>query len=408
MAPIFDYKGFSPSGKAVKGTVDADTAKSGRLKLKKQGITVTEIDEKSAGKSSGAKGSFSIPFLSGRVSQKHITLATRQLASLIKANVPLVEALNALVEQVNNDRLKVVFAQVRQDVNEGSSLAKALASHPKIFDNIFVNMVEAGESSGTLGLVLLRLAELKEAQLRLTSKVVSGMTYPAIMMVLGIVVVFVIFLYVIPNITKIFENSNKPLPLITKVMIMASKFFVSYWYIMFAVIGGSAFIFMRYIRSERGKPVWDRFRLSAPIFGELNRIVAVTRFASTLSVLLGSGVPIMTCMTIARNLVGNVHIERAIESARENISEGQTIAEPLKKSGQFPPLVIHMIMIREKTGELPQMLHSVATTYEEQTNATVERMTALLEPLMIVIMGGFVALVVLAVFIPMTEMSNIR
>lgn len=403
--PIYDYKALDTAGKSVKGAIDAENAKAARQKLKKQGIMVTDIWEKSTASSSR---DVKIPFLSGRVGQREVTLMTRQLASLIKANIPLVECLNALTDQIENETLKITLDQVKRDVNEGSSLAKALAKHSKIFDTIFINMVEAGESSGTLGLVMLRLADLKEAQLRLRGKVISGMTYPALMMGVGGLLMIAIFTFVIPKMTQIFVSMNKPIPLITRVLIAISGFVIDWWWAISIVLGISLWIFKRYINTETGAPKWDRFKLKLPIFGNLIQMIAVTRFARTMATLLGSGVPILASMNIAKNLVGNIPIERAIASARENITEGQSIAEPLRRSGEFPPMVIHMIAIGEKTGELPEMLQNVSETYEEQINARIEAMTALLEPLMIVVMGGVVGLIIIAIFIPLMDMMNLK
>jgi general secretion pathway protein F len=405
MAPIFDYKAFNASGKAQKGIVEAESSKAARAKLKKQGLMVTDISEKTAAKPNASGG---IPFIGGRVGAQQVAMMTRQLASLIKANIPLVEALNALVDQTEHEKLKVVLAQVRQDVNEGSSLAKATGAHPKVFDTIFVNMIEAGESSGTLSLVLIRLADLKEAQMRLRSKVISGMTYPALMMVVAFSLMLAIFTFVIPKLTKIFDSMNKPVPTLTKVLMGASDTIINYWYAFIALGFALTWLFRRFINSPTGRPKWDAFKLKVPVAGKLVRMVAVTRFSSTMATLLSSGVPILTSMTIAKNLVGNVPIAQAIANARENITEGQSIAEPLRKSGEFPPMMIHMISIGEKTGELPSMLQNVAETYEEQVNNSIDSMTSLLEPLMIIGMGGAVGFIVMSVFMPLMEIMNIQ
>ncbi len=403
--PIFDYKALSTDGKNKKGIVEAESAKAARVKLKKQGLIVTTIQEKNAAKPSGGS---SVPFFGGSVGVREVAMMTRQLASLVRANIPLVEALTAMVDQIENERLKVVLEKVRQDVNEGSSLAKACSAHPKVFDNIFVNMIEAGESSGTLSLVLVKLADLKEAQMRLRSKVVSGMMYPTLMMGVSFFLLLAIFTFVIPKITKIFESMNKPMPLMTKFLIGVSDLIVNWWFIGVGV-GFFAFMsFRKYIKSDIGRPKWDAFLLTIPVIGPLTRMIAVTRFSSTMSTLLGSGVPILTAMNIARNLVGNVPIAKAIGNARDNITEGQSIAEPLRRSGEFPPMMIHMISIGEKTGELPNMLKNVAETYEDQVNTRIEGMTSLLEPLMIVGMGGAIGFIVMAVFMPLMEMTNIN
>jgi general secretion pathway protein F len=405
MAPIYDFKAYTPDGKSQKGIIEADTLKTARAKLKKQGLMVSEMTEKTTAKPNSSSG---IPFLGGRVTVPEMSLFTRQLASLVKANIPLVEALTALVDQTENEKLKVTISQVRQDVNEGSSLAKAVGSHPKIFDNIFVNMIEAGESSGTLGLVLLKLADLKEAQMRLRSKVKGAMTYPVIMIAVGVILMLVIFTAVIPKLAKVFESMNKPMPPITQGLIYISDFVISWWFLIFGAMFALFTMFRNYISSKKGRPKWDAFKLNAPVMGPLLRMVAVTRFASTMSALLGSGVPILTSMQIAKNLVDSAPIADAIGQARENITEGQSIAEPLRRSGQFPPMMIHMISIGEKTGELSEMLKNVASTYEDQINSKVESMTSLIEPIMIVAMGGMVGFIVISVLMPLMDMSNIN
>lgn len=384
--------------------IEAENMKAARGKLKKQGLMVTQITERNERSSK----SVSIPFFGGRVSQKEVSMMIRQLASLVKANIPLVEALNALVDQTEGENLKVVLAKVRQDVNEGLSLAKATAAHPKAFDTIFVNMIEAGESSGTLGLVLLRLADLKEAQMRLRGKVISAMTYPILMMIVSMGLMLAIFTLVMPKLAKIFESMNKPIPPITQAMLQFSDLLVNWWFLFGGAGFGAVWAFLQYINSKKGRPKWDAFKLVVPVVGPLARMIAVTRFAKTMSTLLGSGVPILASMAISKNLVDNVPIAAAIAEARENITEGQSIAEPLRKSGEFPPMMIHMISIGEKTGELPEMLENISNTYEEQINQKIEAMTSLLEPLMIVGMGGAVGFIVISVFMPLMDMMNIN
>lgn len=406
--PLFEYRAIDAAGKPQKGSIEADALKTARQKLKKQGLMVTSISEKNTLK---AKNENKVPFaglFSGRLSTTDIALITRQLASLVKANIPLVEALNALVDQTENDTLKFVLSQVKQDVNEGSSLAKAMGKHTKAFDPIYVNMIDAGESSGTLGVVLLRLADLKEGQMRLKSKVSSAMTYPILMMVVSAGLMIAIFAFVIPKLAKVFESMNKPMPATTRFLIWLSDFILSYWYAI--IVGGTlaTILFLRFIRSEGGRPKWDAFKLRAPLFGVLIRMVSVTRFAGTMGTLLSSGVPILNAMNISKNLIDNIPIQKAIINARENITEGQSIAEPLRKSGEFPPLVIHMIAIGEKTGELPDMLRNIAETYEEQLNSRIEKMTAMIEPLMIVCMGGVVGFIVISIFVPLLNMSSLK
>ena len=405
---LYEYKAIGGDGKSVKGHVESDSIKNARLKLKKQNFMVTDIHEKNAlpkAGSKGSKGGFSI--FGPRINQDEVAIMTRQLASLVRANIPLVDALSALVEQLESVGLRSVLSQVREAVNEGTSLTKALAAHPKVFDHIYINMVEAGESSGTLGLVLIKLADLKEGQSRLKRKVIGGMTYPIIMFIVAMLVLIAIFTFVIPKLQQIFVSMNKALPPTTVALIWISNTLTNYWYafIIAAVMLGYAF--NSFINSKNGREKWDRFKLSAPVFGKVARMIGVTRFAGTMSTLLASGVPILTAMGIARNLVGNVHLARAIENARANITEGQSIADPLRRSGEFPPLVIHMIAIGEKTGELPAMLKNVSDNYDEQVTVAIDSMTALLEPDMIVFMGVTVGFIVVSVIMPIMDMSNL-
>jgi len=255
---------------------------------------------------------------------------------------------------------------------------------------------------------LLRLAELKEAQMRLRSKIISGMTYPILMMVVAFVLVTALFTFVIPKLTGILVSSKKAIPVSTKIVMAISSVIVNYWYLLVAGAVILAVLFLRFIATDAGRMKWDRFKLHVPLFGGLIRMIAITRFSTTMSTLLSSGVPILNSLNISKNLVGNVCIELAVANARENITEGQSIAEPLKRSGEFPPLAIHMIAIGEKTGELPQMLQTVANTFEEQVNSRIDRMVSLLEPIMIVFMGVVVGFIVLSVFLPMLEISSIR
>jgi general secretion pathway protein F len=406
---IYEYKGLDRAGKPVKGMIESDTLKGARGRLKKNGVYVTEISEKSSkkeGSSSGASsgGGFS---LFGRITINDIALFTRQLASLIRANITVVESLTALIEQTENSKLKVVLSLVRQDVNEGSSLAKALSKHTKVFNNVYINMVEAGESSGTLPLVLLRLADFQEGQVRLKNKVSSALMYPVLMMIVATLLIVGIFTFVMPKLAKIFVAMNKPLPIQTKIMLAISDFMVNYWYLPPPVILISAWMFNRYINTKAGRRWWDSFLLRAPIFGKLIRMLAVARFSNSMSTLLAGGVPILTAMNIVKNIVGNTLIMEAINQAKDNVTEGQSIADPLKRSQQFPPLVIHMISIGEKTGELPQMLQNVASTFEEQVTAKIEGLTSLLEPLMIVAMGIVVAIIVISIFVPLLQLNSL-
>lgn len=403
--PIFQYSGSDKDGSSVKGQIEADSAKAARQKLKRSGYLIFSIEERSAKK--GQSELLRLFFGTRSVPVPEMTVMTRQLASLVKANIPLVEAITAVMEQSEHDTLKAVLADVRQNVNEGTSLSKACGKHPKIFSPLFINMIDAGESSGTLPLVLVRLADFMESQLRLATKVKSAMIYPLLMVVVGGGLMLGIFTFVIPRIAKIFDSMNKSLPWYTEVILNISNFIVSYWALLLiaGLIAGA--VTRAYLGTERGKLRRDRFALVAPGFGEVVRMVGISRFSNTMSTLLNGGVPIITALGIAKTVVNNKILAEAITLAQENISEGQSLAGPLKKSGEFPALIIHMISVGERTGELPQMLEMVASTYEEQATIKIDRFTTLLEPVMILVMGGAVGVIVLAVFAPLLQLQQL-
>ncbi len=412
---LYEYKALDAAGKAVKGMVEADSVKTARTKLKKSGIFLTDISEKSSGGGSNRDAAGKIKTTSeggfqlfGRITLNDVSMFTRQMASLIKASITVVDALSALIDQTENERFKVVLSLVRQDVNEGASLGKALSKHPKVFNSVYINMVEAGEASGSLPIVLLRLADFQEGQVRLKNKVSSAMMYPVLMMVVAFLLIIGIFTFVMPKLAKIFTAMNKELPLQTKIMLAISDFLVNYWYIPLPTAIAAIWLFMSYISTKKGRRWWHGFLLRTPVLGKLIRMLAVARFANSLAAMLAGGVPILTAMNIVKNIVGNELIMEAISQARENVTEGQSIAEPLKRSQQFPPLVIHMIAIGEKTGELPQMLQNVSSTFEEQVTAKIDGLTALLEPAMIVGMGIVVALIVVSIFVPLLELNNLN
>lgn len=331
---------------------------------------------------------------------------TRQLATLVGAGIPLVEALSALVDQVDNVKLKQSLSDVRERVNEGSSLAEALKNHPKIFSNLFINMVRAGEASGALDTVLNRLADYSENQTRLRGKIISTLAYPAIMLLIGIAALVLIFTFIIPRLQQMFDSLGQNLPFSTRVLIGISTLFTSYWYVPIALGFVLYFTIRNYLRTDKGRYRFDNFLLRMPIFGPLFQLVAVSRFANTLSTLLASGVPILQAMDIVKNVVSNMVLARVIETIRTNVSEGDSIAEPLRRSGQFPPLVSHMIAIGEKTGEVESMLKKVAETYDNQVDTRVATLTSLLEPVMIVIMSVVIGFIVFSIMLPIFNMSN--
>lgn len=404
--PIFEYKGLTRDGKNKRGVIDAENLRAARTRLKKDNIFVVDIRDKKKADPKKSKAANAAK-KGKKVGVKDLSLMTRQLATLIKANIPLVDALTAVSEQVENPTLAEALADCKNQVNEGSTLYKAMQKYPNIFTNIYVTMVEAGEMSGSLHTILMRLAEFTEAQADLRAKVGSAMTYPLIMLSVTFALLAFLFVFLIPKMVTVFESQPQlVLPWYTSMIIDASSIMVNYWYIIVGVILIAYLTFANWKKSPSGAKQWDALVLKLPIVGPVARMVAVSRFTRTLSTLLTGGVAMLNAMDIVRNVVDNHVLAVAIDEARSSISEGESIAGPLKKSGQFPPIVIHMVNIGEKTGELENMLSQVSDAYDFQVKNKLDGLTSLMGPIVIVIMGAVIATIVLAIMVPMFEMTN--
>jgi general secretion pathway protein F len=401
---IYNYKGLDKKGSEVKGTVNGEGLTAAKQRVRAMGIMLTEISEQTSG---SVKKSAGITFGSA-VSIADLSLMTRQLATLLRAKIQIVEAFSALVDQTDNPSLKITLSEIRQKVNEGSSLAKALADYPKIFDNVYINMVEAGETSGTLDMVLIKLAEFTESQLALKNKIKGAMTYPMVMMIAGSLMIGIIFIFVIPKITKIFINMKKTLPLQTQICVWISNFLVSYWWLVIAGAVGSYVMFQKYIQTEAGRSKYDYYILKLPIVSEIVTMINASRFCSTLATLLNSGVPILAAMKIVSNLISNVHMKKAVEESRISVSEGSSLTGPLIRSELFPSMMTHMIKLGEKSGELEPMLQIVSENYEDQVNTKLSGLTSILEPIMMVVMGAVVAFIVFSVVVPLIDLNSIK
>lgn len=409
--PLYAYKGVGPSGKPQSGVRDADSPKILRQILRKEGVVVTSFDISKGGKKgqAGGKGlsrEVHLGDVLARVGKAEVGAFTRQLATLLRAGIPLAEALGALFEQIENPRFKAIIGEVRTAVNEGSSLADALAKHPAIFDNLFVSMVRAGELAGNLDDVLVRLAEFMESSDKLKSKVQGAMIYPAIMVVVGTVIMGILMVAVIPQITSIFEQQNKVLPWYTELLIALSGFIASFWWLIGLLAVAGVFGFRAWIHSPTGRPAWHGFILKMPLVGSLTRQVAISRFSRTMGTMLAAGVPMLRALETAKEILGNVILMDVVERARQAVSEGESLAVTLRKSGHFPPTVTHMIAVGERAGELESMLQRVADAYESQVDTRLGRLTALLEPVMLVVMGGAVAFVIFSILVPIMDMSS--
>jgi general secretion pathway protein F len=403
--PIYLYKGMDRGGKEVKSTINVESIAAAKQRVKSMGIMLIDIREQKA-QNTGAGGS--VLRIGGSVPVDDLAIMTRQLATLIKAKIQIVEALAALTDQVENANLRLVLSDLRQKVNEGASLAKALQDHPKVFNSVYVNMVEAGEASGTLEIVLLRLADFTEQQVKLKNKIKGAMTYPVIMAVFGFTMMNVIFIFVIPKIAKIFISMKKELPFITQVCIWISNFLVAYWWLVIIGIITSIYLTIKYVKTAKGESQWHALQLKLPILGILVKMINVSRFCSTLETLMNSGVPILTALNIVKNLIPNVHMKDAVEKARQSVSEGASLAQPLVQSGFFPPLVTHMIKLGERSGELEPMLKIISENYEDQVQSRISGLTSVLEPIMMICLGTAIGFIVFAVVIPMMNMNSIN
>ncbi len=405
--PVFEYKALDQAGRSVGGLKEADSPKSLRAALRRDGVFLTEVlGQKEAAEAEKREVSVR-RLVGGRISSADVAITTRQLAVLVGAGIPLIESLAALVEQVDQERMKRVVSDVKQRVNEGSSLADAMAAHPRVFSTLYVNMIRAGESSGALDVVLVRLADFTESQARLRSRVVGSLTYPAVMVGVGVVILGVLFTVVIPKITKIFQETKVDLPWTTRALIAFTTFVHDWWWALGLLVALAAWGAVRWVKTPAGRAAWDRRVLTFPIFGSLIRQIAIARFSRTLATLLKSGVPLLTSMDIVRNIVGNTRLSTVIGEARTAIQEGESIAAPLKRSGEFPPLVYHMVAIGEKSGELEEMLNNVANAYEAQVETKIGAMTSLLEPVMIVFMGAIVAFIVFSILMPILQINTL-
>jgi len=410
--PVYQYKGLTAKGKTISGVAEASGPFELQKRLAQENIYLTEVGEAkvSVATASGAsvlRKEVSLRSVFERVRQSDVAIMTRQLATLLRASVPMSEALQALVAQQENKRFRAMLATVREKVREGSSLADALSEHKEAFSDLYVNMVRVGEASGTLDIVLSRLADFLESSVRLRSKLTAAMIYPILMVCVAFVIVTIMMLFVIPKVTEMFEEMGGQLPLVTRILIAISHTFANTWFIVFPLLGVGVYYLRRYTRTEKGRLWADSLVLRIPVFGATVRLIAVARFARTLATLLNGGVPVLTALDIAKNIVNNVVLAKAIEEARLAVREGESIAKPLEKSGQFPPMMTHMIAIGEQSGQLEEMLLNVADAYDSEVENKVTTLTAVLEPVMIVGMGLMVTFLVFAILMPMLKMNEV-
>ncbi len=406
--PVYRYKGFdSTSGAARKGTIEAESTKAARSKLKtRDKIVATEVTEQVSVEKLKGKASFLSSLTGGGVKAMDVAIMTRQFATLQEAHLPLDETLKALSRQVESEPLRNALSNIKDQISEGKNLHEALGSFPAIFDRLYVNMVKAGESSGKLGLVLTRVADFNEYQVKIRGQIMGAMMYPAVMICAMGAITAVMFVSVVPKMQVVFKSMKVVLPWYTKALIGLSEIIQSQWYIIFAAVAAIIYLGRRWYETTEGRRTFDRQALQFPIFGPIIMRINVSRFTKTLSTLLSSGVPILGAIEITKNIIANTQISEALEAARVAVQEGQSLGVSIEKSQLFPPLVTYMILTGEKTGQLEEMLGHVSVAYDAEVERKVEAMIGLIEPLMVIFMTVGGAGILGALMVPMLSIMN--
>jgi general secretion pathway protein F len=401
--PVYLYKALTTAGKTVKGNIDADSVNAAKRQLRLDGFLVTEIAE------TRVKERLKNPIsrLLSRENTSQLALLCRQLATLLKAGLPVVRSFTAIMEQLDPGELKDIISAVRDSIREGDSMAQALRRYPQVFPGLMTNMIEAGESGGALDLTLGRLADYYEGKVRLRNQLRATLAYPVFMVLVGTAVLLFLFIFLIPRVTAIFDQMKTALPLATRILIGFSNVAQNYWYVLpvAAVLGLALINVIR--KNEQWMKIIDRGKLELPLVGNVVLKLAVARFARTLGTLLAGGVSLFQALGIVRTIMSNRHLAEIVDKIKERVGEGGSLTANLKESGVFPPVFLHMVGVGEETGELEKMMIHVADTFESEVDRTISAVTSLLEPVMILAMGLVVGLIVIAILLPIFEMSHI-
>lgn len=399
--PVFVWEAETRKGEVKKGEMEAASDAALRGVLRRQGLKSIKIKAKPKDLSEY------LPFLKPGVKEKNVVIFARIFATMINAGLPLIQCLDLLAQQEQNKTFAQIIRSIKEDIEGGSTLSDALKKYPKIFDDLFVNLVAAGESGGILDVILQRLSGYMEKAMKLKSKVKGAMTYPASVLVISIGVVALLLLKVIPVFQKMFEGMGGELPAPTQFLVNLSAWAQQYFFVAIAVVVGIFIAFKRFYKTEKGTLIVDDLILKSPVFGPLLKKVAVAKFTRTMSTMMSSGVPILDGLAIVSKTSGNKIIENSLMKVRKGISEGKTIAEPLLETGIFPPMVVQMIAVGEATGALDTMLSKIADFYDDEVDAAVDAMTALLEPFMMVFLGGVVGGMIIAMYLPIFKMASV-
>jgi general secretion pathway protein F len=403
--PVYEYKALDRRGKNLKGIIEADSESQARAKLRSGGRYPVSLKQSRVKAESTSQTWFSTS-LFNRISSEEVYVITRQLATLHGAGIPLDAALSSLVDQTRNTALKKVMAQIKGKVSEGKTLAQSMGEHPKLFPHIFINMIRAGEESGSLSVVLEQLADFSEKQQALKGRLRAALYYPVFMAIIGTAILFILITYIVPNITQVFKDMEQTLPLPTLFLIGISSFLKNYWWAMLGGVLVVVMLFRMFINTVRGRSLWDLVKLRTPIIGPVAQKIILARFASTLASLNHSGVEFMVAMRIVRTLVNNVRIAEVVDAAMEHVQRGQSMTVALAASPWFPPMFVQMIAVGEQSGSLEVMLNKIADAYERDVETAVKGMTSLLEPMMITVMGLAVGFIVISILLPIFEMNQ--
>lgn len=405
MPETFKYKVRDRSGAMLEGELDADNVSVVAARLRQQGFIPIQIDRKAQG---GLQSDIRIPGVTDRVKLKDLAIFSRQLATMINSGLSLLRALTILTEQTENQSLANVIGEVRQDVETGSALSVAMAKHPKVFNNLFVSMVRAGETGGILDGVLIRVADTIEKQVQLRNKVKSAMTYPVMAMCLILLILAAMLVFIVPQFQNMYDQLQGTLPLPTRMLLWMSSAFINYGILIgVPLLIVSIFVLRRWSKTEKGRYTIDKFKLKAPLFGKIVHKAALARFSRTLGVLLHAGVPILESLEIVAETVNNVVIGNAIQDVKASVKTGESIARPLTEHEVFPPMVVQMLAVGEETGALDTMLEKIADFYEDEVATAVESLTSLIEPLLIVVMGIAVGGMLISLYLPMFNIINL-
>ncbi|MDD2465136.1 MAG: type II secretion system inner membrane protein GspF [Desulfobulbus sp.] len=404
--PVFEYTALTASGKKLKGVIDADSLSAARQKIRGAGNYPVNIKETIA-KSAAGQGSLFTRQIGQGIKQQEIHLATRQLATLLGAGIPLVPSIGGLIEQTSNRALKTVLTQIKDAVNEGNSLTSSLSNHPRLFSKIYVNMVRAGEASGSLDLVLDRLAEFGENQHAIRSRVKAALLYPLFMAIVGVAVLFLLITFIVPSITSVFEGTQQALPLPTILLIAMSTILKKFWWAVLLLLGATIAAVRWYIATPVGRRRWDTLQLTLPGIRDLSIKTASARFSRTLASLLQSGVPLVSSLAIVRNIVDNVILAEQIGEACEELEKGASLSHFFRESKWFPPMLVQMMAVGEQSGTLDKMLAKAADSYEKEVEAKILALTSMIEPVMILTMGVAVSFIVVSILLPIFEMNQL-